>query len=350
MCKKTHRKSNKFMIQLLAVILICVMLPMQAFAAEINSVDVAMPEKIETDDWTNISEEENDSPDEESLTGAEVIVQEESIITASEQTLEMDLTEEDTIWLKGADEEVSRLENCIVAFDPDDGKTGYNDFYKVTVPKGSTVTNRPENPIRDGYIFKGWYSCLDENDNPVLWDFKSDTVLENTTLWAAWEEACLVVFDPDDGKAGYNDFYKVTVPKGSTVTGQPENPIRDGYIFKGWYSYLDEEDNPVFWDFKSDIVMENTTLWAAWEKETNGGENGGGNGSDGNGGNDGGYNYIKTGNKTSPSRFVNQGNIPKTGDSVSMLLWMLCGVSVSGMIILIIVRNKKAAIEANKLV
>ncbi len=41
-----------------------------------------------------------------------------------------------------------------------------------------------------------------------------------------------MVFDPDDGKTGYNDFFKVTVPKGSIVTDQPENPTRDGYIFK----------------------------------------------------------------------------------------------------------------------
>ena len=156
-------------------------------------------------------------------------------------------------------------ENCIVAFDPDDGVTQYEDFYKTIVPLGGKITDVPEGPTRPGYIFKGWYAYLDENLKPIPWDYEKDTVQENTTLWPVWEEGCLVVFDPDDGKTEYPDFYKTTVPIGGTVKDRPENPTRDGYVFKGWYAYLDENDEPVFWDFDKDTVMENTTLWAAWE-------------------------------------------------------------------------------------
>lgn len=56
----------------------------------------------------------------------------------------------------------------------------------------------------------------------------------------------------------------------STVTSQPENPTCDGYLFKGWYTYLDENNNPVFWSFGTDTVQEDTTLWAAWEEDTEG--------------------------------------------------------------------------------
>ncbi|MFR3728120.1 InlB B-repeat-containing protein [Lacrimispora sp.] len=155
---------------------------------------------------------------------------------------------------------------CLVAFNPDDGVTAYNDFYKVMVPAGSLVTAKPDTPKREGYIFKGWYSYLDENNNPVLWDFNTDIIEENTTLWACWEKACLVAFDPDDGVTAYNDFYKVMVPAGSLVTAKPDTPKREGYIFKGWYSYLDSTGKPVFWNFNTDTVVENTTLWAFWEE------------------------------------------------------------------------------------
>ncbi len=155
---------------------------------------------------------------------------------------------------------------CIVAYDPDDGKTQYKDFYKTTVHKGDKVTDIPEDPKRDGYIFKGWYAYLDEDNNPAYWSFEEDEVKENTTLWADWEEGCIVAYDPDDGKTQYKDFYKTTVHKGDKVTDIPEDPKRDGYIFKGWYAYLDEDNNPVYWSFEEDEVKENTTLLADWEK------------------------------------------------------------------------------------
>ena len=193
---------------------------------------------------------------------------------------EMDkVMENTTLW---ADWE----KGCLVVFDPDDGKTEYNNFYKVTLPINSTVTSQPEAPVREGYLFNGWYAYLDESGEPVHWDFEMDKVIENTTLWADWEKGCLVVFDPDDGKTEYNNFYKVTLPINSTVTSQPEAPVRDGYLFNGWYAYLDESGEPVLWDFEKDTVTENTTLWAAWDIDS--GSNGGGNDGGNSGGNDGG--------------------------------------------------------------
>lgn len=158
-------------------------------------------------------------------------------------------------------------EEYTVAFDPDDGKTAFENFYKVTVPKGSLIS-KPADPKRDGYLFNGWYHSLDANGKPVFWRFTSDTVQNNTTLWADWTEGCLVVYDPDDGVTDYNNFYKTTVRIGGKVTDKPPNPTREGYIFKGWYAYLGENGNPVLWDFENNIVENNTTLWACWEVGT----------------------------------------------------------------------------------
>ena len=47
---------------------------------------------------------------------------------------------------------------------------------------------------------------------------------------------------------------------------EPENPEREGCAFGGWFT-----DNAIFaneWDFKTDIVMQNTTLYAKWKENT----------------------------------------------------------------------------------
>ncbi len=64
---------------------------------------------------------------------------------------------------------------------------------------------------------------------------------------------------------GGNSIDKVKVKEGSTIT-QPEDPVREGYIFSGWYtgqSYLEP------WDFEDSVTANNpsVTLYARWLKE-----------------------------------------------------------------------------------
>lgn len=156
-----------------------------------------------------------------------------------------------------------------VAFDPDDG-TAYPDFFKTTVQPGGLVTETPPTPTREGYAFGGWAKSFDVSGDPVLWDFATDTVQDNTTLWAVWITTYTVAFDPDDGTA-YPDFFKTTVEEGGLVTQLPPTPTREGYVFGGWAKWFDVSDNPVLWDFATDTVQDNTTLWAVWTEATNGG-------------------------------------------------------------------------------
>lgn len=41
----------------------------------------------------------------------------------------------------------------------------------------------PENPIRDGYTFGGWYH---DNQYLIMWDFLEDTIIKDTTIYAKW--------------------------------------------------------------------------------------------------------------------------------------------------------------------
>lgn len=152
-----------------------------------------------------------------------------------------------------------------VAFDPDDGVTTYNGFYKTTVNSGSIITDIPPDPTRNGYAFAGWSAYEDIDGNPVLWNFDTDIVTANTTLWAAWKKWCTVAFDPDDGVTTYGDFYKSTVLEGTTVKDTAPKPTRDGFVFIGWSAYEDTDEKQIPWDFSSDIINDNTTLWPIWK-------------------------------------------------------------------------------------
>nr|WP_024295111.1 InlB B-repeat-containing protein [Lacrimispora indolis] len=278
MQKRAHRKIGRFFSLLMTVVLVCSMIPMNAYAndetvslfneeldMELNNTEEDETENIipADDDLTLLEEEVPAEVDEEeTLSHAEL--EDESVIPEEIPLIQQEEVTETTVETMAEAFDAPQPETVMVIFDPDDG-TQYEDFYKTTVPVGGKITHKPADPTRDGYLFKGWYGYSDENDEPVKWDFANDTVSENTTLWAAWEEAWIVAFDPDDGTQ-YEDFYKTTVPVGGKVSDKPADPTRDGYLFKGWYGYLDENDKPVMWDFANDTVSENTTLWAAWEE------------------------------------------------------------------------------------
>ena len=135
--------------------------------------------------------------------------------------------------------------------------------------KGSMV-KEPTTPTADGYRFTGWYkeaTCM------TLWDFASDTVNGDTTLYAGWEEAgkdpesitFTVTFDlqgrgtalPEYTGADYRN-----IPKRSIVK-EPTAPTADGYIFTGWYK---EAACTTLWDFKKDTLGEDIILYAGWKE------------------------------------------------------------------------------------
>ena len=53
-----------------------------------------------------------------------------------------------------------------------------------TVANGSIIYNEPTSPSEEGYEFKGWYK---DSGFENAWDFETDTVTANTTLYAKWD-------------------------------------------------------------------------------------------------------------------------------------------------------------------
>lgn len=93
-----------------------------------------------------------------------------------------------------------------VKFDAKGGNPTPNTQY---ILKGDKVTKPSQDPERMGYIFGGWYKDADCSDGQK-WDFGTNTVTSNMTLYAKWTEAKYTVkFRVADGegklKGDYND-------------------------------------------------------------------------------------------------------------------------------------------------
>jgi len=127
-----------------------------------------------------------------------------------------------------------------------------------TIEHGKTVTE-PTPPNRTGFDFEGWYR---EHTFVNAWDFDTDIVTANTTLYARWTEipTFIVIFN----SMGGSTVAPQTVREGETVT-QPNDPTRAGFIFEGWYR---ESTFVILWDFDTDVVTEQITLYARWRSET----------------------------------------------------------------------------------
>ncbi|MCR5272450.1 MAG: InlB B-repeat-containing protein [Lachnospiraceae bacterium] len=127
-----------------------------------------------------------------------------------------------------------------------------------TIDYGDYVTE-PDDPSATGYTFGGWYTDSDCTD---VWDFTSDTVTTDLTLYAKWTANTYTVSFNANGHGSAPSSQ--TISYGNKAT-KPSNPTASGYTFGGWYTSKSCSSSTA-WDFASDTVTSNTTLYAKWTK------------------------------------------------------------------------------------
>ena len=131
---------------------------------------------------------------------------------------------------------------------------------------GEGICPVPESPVRDGYVFGGWYydsACTQAVDlsQPLLGG------ASNYVLFAKWTEApskaLNVTYAANGGQFADGNNVMLGQTDSNGIARQPLAPTRDGYVFAGWYYHSDGTD-PV--DFNQPIVGggKNVTLFAAW--------------------------------------------------------------------------------------
>ena len=130
------------------------------------------------------------------------------------------------------------------------------------------LLGKPEDPTRSGYEFKGWYK-----DNGTFlqeWNFETDVVTENITLYAKWEptdEPTPTVYKVEyDANGGEGEVPKAELHfAGEFVTVKSADLRKNGFTFKGWCDSVTQTTYQP--DEKFRMPSRDVCLTAVWESD-----------------------------------------------------------------------------------
>ncbi len=128
---------------------------------------------------------------------------------------------------------------------------------------GDETIKMPENPVKEGYTFDGWYWDKDTWQRP----FTASSLLNeplngDMSVYAKWtpkdleNESFEVSFNTMGGS-----YVNGQIVKYNGFVSEPAEPTKNGYIFAGWYKDADMQGK---WDFLTDKVTGKTTIYAKW--------------------------------------------------------------------------------------
>ena len=138
------------------------------------------------------------------------------------------------------------------------------------VSPGSTISAPGTTPTLTGYTFGGWHK---EKACTNAWNFTTDVVNADTTLYAKWTKdtpttTYTVNFDGNKPSEATGTVENIPaaitdVSPGSTISAPGTNPTLTGYTFGGWHK---EKACTNAWNFATDVVNADTTLYAKWTR------------------------------------------------------------------------------------
>ncbi|MBO7295795.1 MAG: InlB B-repeat-containing protein, partial [Clostridia bacterium] len=156
------------------------------------------------------------------------------------------------------------LEEYTITYDVPADVEHENELKKYTVETDATELLAAS---RNGYVFEGWY--LDAKYTKAIAQIPGIGLIGDLTLYARFTPKQYYIWlgsDEDNSHtvtfelngAGESFTQEVTMINGLAF---PEIPVRDGYVFAGWFDNVACEGD--LFDF-SLPVREDITLWAKW--------------------------------------------------------------------------------------
>ena len=146
------------------------------------------------------------------------------------------------------------VEQVAVTFNFNDGVT---QKYIATFDKGDVIPDEKEPviPTRSGYKFAGWF--FDDKTFAEEYTYYKH-IDEDCEVYAKWDlQTFKVDFDTDGGSKIDSQFVEL-----NGKATKPANPVKEGYIFAGWYADATLK-NPYNFNMPIDRDI---TIFAKWYK------------------------------------------------------------------------------------
>lgn len=119
------------------------------------------------------------------------------------------------------------------------------------------LSQKPENPSKEGNKFVGWFTDLESETEYKF----GDRLTEDVVLYAKWSvDNYTITFL---GNGSEKDVEPITQPYDSKVI-EPDAPTREKYEFTGWY---EDQACSSLYTF-STMPAKDITLYAGWKKKT----------------------------------------------------------------------------------
>ena len=156
----------------------------------------------------------------------------------------------------------------------------------------------PENEFTppEGTGFSGWQVFVGTEEPVYLYPGDSVNITSITTIRPIWKKIPPIQYKVSFETNGGSEVAEQIVDAGNSAV-KPENPVKDGYTFAGWYKDIDLKTE---YDFGSTVDTD-IKIYAKWnikESRNNGsGNETGGNGNSGNGNSGNGNSGNGNGNK-----------------------------------------------------
>ncbi|MCL2100334.1 MAG: InlB B-repeat-containing protein [Fibromonadales bacterium] len=141
------------------------------------------------------------------------------------------------------------------------------------ITAGSAIT-APTAPTRNNYTFGGWFK---ETALTNQWNFSTDRVSGNITLYARWNPVSYAIaYNLNGGTQASSPPASCNIASSAVML---PTPTKNGYTFVGWHSNEDLTGSPIT-SITAGSCTSNRTYWARWSPapyninyELNGGEN-----------------------------------------------------------------------------
>lgn len=115
---------------------------------------------------------------------------------------------------------------------------------------------KPTDPTALGYTFVGWYK---EPSCQISWNFATDKVTSNITLYAKWEAGVFTVSFEMNGHGNQVPSQEVQAGDKVANPGDPGGYDPSQWHFEGWKNEFGE-----YWDFDTDVITGDTIIYASW--------------------------------------------------------------------------------------